>query len=93
MLNVLGIEKAASVYSRCYFSEIVHSAGMGRWWARVFDVECAFCADFVRGLGGDERAVAGDDLLLASEVHSSEAAGVGWVVGVGCGFVESWFPI
>ena len=71
MLNVLGIGKAASVYPRRYFSEIVHGAGMGRWWARVLDAESAFRADSVRAFGGDERAVAGDDLLLAFEVHAS----------------------
>jgi len=91
MLKVLGIGKAASVYSRRYFSEIIHGAGMGRWWARVFDAESAFCADFVRTFGGDERAVAGDDLLLAFEVHASGVAGGGG----GCRRVcsVSLFPI
>lgn len=71
MLHVLGIGKAAPIYPRRYRSEIIHRAGVGRWRARVFDAEGAFRDDFVRALGGDERAVAGDDLLLAFEVHPS----------------------
>lgn len=77
MLNVLRVGKAAPIYSRRYFSEVIHSAGVGRWWARVFDAKSAFCADFVRAFGGDERAVARDDLLLAFEVHSGVPGG-GW---------------
>ncbi len=79
MLNVLGIGKAAPIYPRRYRSEIIHRAGVGRWRARVFDAEGAFRDDFVRALGGDERAVARDDLLLTFEVHpSGGVAGGGW---------------
>jgi len=49
---------------------------VGRWWARVFDAQSAFGIDFVWSLGRNQRAVAGDNLLLAFGIHGGSGVNV-----------------
>jgi len=76
MIDIIGVRKAAAVDSRSYFSEVVDRAGVGRWWAGVFDAQSAFGIDFVWSLGRNQRAVAGDDLLLAFGIHGGSGVNV-----------------
>ena len=69
MIDVFRVGKAAPVYPRSHFSEIIDSPGVGRWRTGVFNAESAFGTGLIGALGRDQGAMARDDSLLALSIH------------------------